>query len=790
MFQLNLKIALRNLWKNKISSLINVIGLAIGLTACLLLLIYVSYEWNFDKQAKNAANVYTAMTNIKDDQEKVFMTFEGTTTAFSPFLKEQVPEVKYIARLNYGAKGLIANGTSSFKKQVVFADPDLLKIYDYQFITGEANTALQNPNSVVLTESLARNLFGSTDVLNKSVRYQDQWNLLVTGVIKDLAANSSSQFDYLMPWSFYQTISPEAKDVNWTNYSFKTLVTLNPGTNIELINQKIEVILAAHVDTKLRGTQFLFPLSQLHLYGKFEQGRSVGGAIEKIWLFMGLAFGILLIACINFMNMATAKSEKRAKEVGIKKTIGATRTSLIIQFLTESLVLTLISVILAIALIEVFLPSFNQLLGIQMTIPYEQGYALFSIFAIVLITGLIAGSYPAFYLSSFNPIQTLKRKTKGNGFLSVSLRQVLIVTQFCFTIVLIIATLVIYKQIQYVKNKPVGIDVNALVEMPQDGALKTRYKELEAQLLKSGAVTNMYYSYSGLSHHNNNFSDLRWPGLQGDNTILFNKMLTTSGFVKTTGLKLVAGRDFSEKLASDTAAVLVSVSAVKTMGLKNPVGQVLKLFNDKITIIGVFEDYVWDSPYKSNNPMIVSYSKQSTNVVTMRLNTERGLQENVETIERISKQLNPAYPTEVKFISTIYGDLFKQEKILGILSNLFGGLAILISCLGLFGLVAYSAEQRTKEFGIRKVLGASIYSLMELLSLSFIKMIMVAIVISVPVAYYTMGIWLQQFEFHTSISWWIILVAGSGTLLLAFLTVSFQAYKVATSNPVDALKYE
>lgn len=790
MFKLNLKIALRNLWKNKVSSLINVIGLAIGLTACLLLLIYVSYEWNFDKQAKNAAQVFTAMTNVKDDKGKVFMTFEGTTTAFPAFLKEQVPEVKYMARLNYGAKGLIANGTSSFNKQVVFADADLVKMYDYKFIAGDANTALSNPNSVILTETMARNLFGGTDVLNRSIRYQDQSELLVTGVIKDLPANSSSQFDYLLPWSFYETINPSAKDVNWTNYSFKILVMLNADADINLINQKIGRVLAAHVDQKLSGTQFLFPLSQLHLYGKFDQGKSVGGAIEKIWLFMGLAFGILLIACINFMNMATAKSEKRAKEVGIKKTIGATRNSLIIQFLTESLVLTVISVIVAIALIEVFLPSFNHLLGIQMTIPYEQGYATLSILGIVVMTGLISGSYPAFYLSSFNPIQILKRRTTGAGFLTVSLRQVLIVGQFCFTIILIIATLVIYKQIQYVKNRPVGIDVNTLVEMPQDGTLKTRFKELEAQLLQSGAVTEMYSSYSELAHHNNNFSGLKWPGMKGENSILFNKMITSVNFIKTTGLKLVEGRDFSKKFASDTAAVLLSKSAVKTMGLSNPIGQTLQIFSDKVTIIGVFEDYVWDSPYKANNPMIVSLSKDPLNVVGMRLNTTRGLQENVETIEKIAKQLNPAYPTELNFISTIYDDLFKQEKILGILSNLFGGLAILISCLGLFGLVAYSAEQRTKEFGIRKVLGASIYSLMQLLSLSFMKMILVAIVIAVPLAYYLMGLWLAQFEFHTAISWWIMLLATIGTLILAFLTVSFQAFKAATSNPVEALKYE
>ncbi|CAM4235709.1 ABC-type transport system, involved in lipoprotein release, permease component [Pedobacter westerhofensis] len=790
MFKLNLTIALRNLWKNKVSSFINVIGLAIGLAACLMLLIYVFYEWNFDKQSKNADSIYTALTNVRDNSGKIMVTFEGTTTAFAPALKEEIPEVKYISRLNYGSdRNLIANGQNSFKKLAKFADPDFLKMYDYQFIYGDPGTAMSDPNSIILTEGTAQTLFGSKDVLNKTIRFRDQFDLKITGVIKDPPANSSNQFDYLIPWSFYQTIDADAKDINWTNYSINALVSLNPGANVDVVNTKIAALLKKH-DNQKYPAQFLYPLSKMHLYGKFEEGKSVGGAIEKIWLFMGLAIGILLIACINFMNMATAKSEKRAKEVGIKKTIGATRSSLILQFLTESLVLTIFSVLMAIALVELCLPAFNNLLGTDMHLPYLQGYILLWIVGIVLFTGFVAGSYPAFYLSSFNPVETLRRKTGKAKFLNIGFRQILIVGQFCFTIMLIIATLVIYKQIQYVKNRPLGIDANALVEMPQDGALKTRFNELRERLLKSGAVTSMYYSYSGLAHHDNNFSGMRWPGMKEENTVLFNKVFTTVDFIKTTGLKLTDGRDFSEKYASDSAAVLISKSAVKTMGLTDPVGKVLQVFSDKVTVIGVFEDYVWDSPYKANNPMIVNLNKKYPNVITMRLNAQRGLQENVETIERITKQLNPAYPVEVSFISSVYGDMFKQEKILGVLSNIFGALAVFISCLGLFGLVAYSAEQRTKEFGVRKVLGASVYSLMQLLSLSFIKMIAFAILIAVPLAYYGMGIWLQKFEFHTSISWWIITVAALGTLLIAFLTVSYQAYKTATSNPVDALKYE
>ncbi|KLT67380.1 ABC transporter permease [Pedobacter sp. BMA] len=792
MFRLNLKIALRNLWKNKTSSFINVVGLAIGLAACLMLLLYVSYEWNFDKQAKNWKNVYMAMTNVPGEGGKIAHTFNGSTTALGPLLKQNLPEVKYVARMDYGKKSLIANGQNSYKKDSKFAEPDILRMYDYQFISGDPKTALQNPLSVILTESTAKTLFGTADVLNKSVRYQDKDNLTITGVIKDLPENSSNRFDFLMPWSFYEMVYPDAKDLNWNNYSFVTMVSLNPDANIDLVNRKVEALVKANTEqTPQSQPHFLYQASKMHLFGKFENGQPAGGDIEQIWLFMGLAFGILLIACINFMNMATAKSEKRAKEVGIKKTIGANRTSLVMQFLTESMVLTLVAVVLAIALLELLLPAFNRLLNINLGISYFNAASWIGIFGIVIITGLVAGSYPAFYLSSFNPIQTLKRKIRTSGFLEISLRQVLVIGQFCFAIILIISTLVIYRQIQYIKNRPVGFDVNALVEIPQDGELKTKFDLFKTEMLKSGAITSMYQSSVSLSHRGRNFMDIKWDGMtKTENTVMFNQVATTYDFIKTNGIKLVQGRDFSKDFASDTGALVVSASAVKVFGYKNPIGKKVTLFGTTAYIIGVFDDYVWDSPYKSNNPQIVFLNPAQTGTITIRLNNTNNLQHNIETINRITKAFNPAYPTEITFINSLYQDKYKSEKTLGILSNLFGGLAIFVSCLGLFGLVAYSAEQRTKEFGVRKVLGASVTSLMQLLSISFIKMIIAAIIIAVPISYFAMGKWLNNFEFHTEFSWWIIPVAAIGTLGMALITVSFQAYKTAKANPVDALKYE
>ncbi len=792
MFKLNLKIALRNLWKNKTSSFINVIGLAIGLAACLMLLVYVSYEWNFDKHGKNSSNLYTVMTNIPGDDGKITKTFEGSTNALGPLLKAEVPEIKHIARMNYLKKGLIAVGENGFKKLGKFAEPAIFKLFDFEFIQGNAATAMQNPKSIIITESTADALFGSTQVLNRVVRYQDKENLTVSAVIKDLPDNTSAtlKFDYLMPWAFYEMVDPDAKDLNWGNFSFVTMFSLDPNADANKINEKVAKVVKTHFSEATQPYS-VYQFSKLHLYGKFENGVSVGGDIEQIYLFVGLAFGILMIACINFMNMATAKSEKRAKEVGIKKTIGANRFSLITQFLTESMVLTLTAVIVAVALLEMFLPTFNQLLGISMDISYFSATSWICIIGIVFFTGLIAGSYPAFYLSSFNPIQTLKRKIQSKRYLAINLRQVLVVGQFCFAILLIISTLVIYRQLQFVKNRPLGVNINALIEIPQEGALKEKFELYKDKLLRSGAVTSVNNTSTKLSHHNSNFLDIRWDGMtQERNLTIFNKVMTGYDFIKTNGIKLINGRDFAKQFASDSSAVLISASAAKVMNLNNPIGKIITIHDDKYTVVGLFDDYVWDTPYKSNSPMVVMFEDKYTSSITIKLNAANGIQQSVETISKITKEVNPAYPTEISFVDDVYAELMKKEKTLGVLSNVFGGLAIFVSCLGLFGLVAYSAEQRTKEFGVRKVLGASVANLMQLLSVSFVKMIVIAIIIAVPLSYYAMGKWLSNFEFHTEISWWIIPLAAFGTLGMALLTVSFQAYKSAKANPVDALKYE
>ncbi|MBB6269830.1 ABC-type antimicrobial peptide transport system permease subunit [Pedobacter cryoconitis] len=790
MFKLNLKIALRNLWRNKTSSFINISGLAIGLASCLLLLLYVSYEWSYDNQGKDASYVYKVLTNYLDINKRIEGTGENTGNMAGPKLKEDYPAVQAMSRYEWGGPKLIANGTKSFKKRGRFADADILNIFEYTFLSGDRKTALDAPNNVIVTASTAQTLFGTTDVLNKTVRFDNKLSLKITGVIKDLPGNTSVYFDFLMPWSLYETQFDWVKSPSWTNYNWETIIKLDPSTDIAQFNSAIKGMMEKN-HPHSRAFIFAYPLNKLHLNSTFINGKSSGGKIEQVRLFMGLAIGILLIACVNFMNMATAKSERRAKEVGIKKTIGATRGSLIIQFLMESLVLTFCSAVMAIVLIELTLPLFNNLLGITLAISYSNFYVWTGLVAVVILTGLIAGSYPAFYLSSFNPIQILKKKGSKNNGQFISLRQILVIGQFSFAVILIIATTVIYQQIRFIKDRPVGYKVNELVEIEQDGNLYEKFDLLKTKLLQSGAVTALAQTSSSITRDGSSFIGMEWQGsTAADKLITFNQIATTYDFIKTTGVSLLEGREFSPHFASDSAAVMVNRSAVKRMNLTEPIGQTILYHGEKRTIVGVFDDFIWGSPVQSERPMVVAFNKGWGGRVIMHLNPANTTAANLASITRIIKEINPAYPVDINFTDRLYADKLNTQSILGVLSNLFGGLAIFISCLGLFGLTAYSAEQRTKEIGVRKVLGASVTSLMKLLSLSFLKMVMAAIIIGVPVADYIMSGWLKSFEFHTTINWLVIVLAAMGTLGIALVTVSFQAYKAAKTNPVQALKYE
>lgn len=792
MFQLNFKIALRNIWKNKSSSIINIIGLSTGLAASLLLMVYVSYEWGFDKQSKYHADVYAAMTNVADENGNIRATFNGTSTGLAELLKEGVSDVQYISRMNYGSKKLIANGQNSFKKMAKFAEPGLFKMYDYTFLAGQPNTALTQPNSVVLTESMARLLFGTSDALNKPVKVEGNYSLAVTGIIKDLPQNSSNRFDFLMPWSLYGSFNPDAKGIHWDNYSFITLIRLKENADLALVNKKIALLVNSHLkkDTSYPA-HFLYPMARLRLFGSFEKGINTGGEIEQIRLLIGLAAGILLIACINFMNMSTAKSEKRAKEVGVKKAIGACRSSLVSQFLAESFILCLIAFIFSVAIVELSLPAFNHMLNISATLDYSNPWIWAGLPLLILLTGLIAGSYPALYLSSFSPLQALKKLSAPRKRFSFGIRQLLIVSQFVFAILLVISTLVVHHQLRFIADRPIGAAVNVLAEMPQDGNLIKKFDLFKEKLLNSGAVTSVTQASERLVHQGSFIKGVEWNGMRpSDKETLFNSVMTTYDYIKTTGIKLRSGKDFSPQHPSDTTSVLISNSAAKTFGIKEPIGQTISIAGVKRIIIGIFEDYVWDSPYRSGVPMIIGFDPKATGTIILRFASTNSLAGSSELVGNIAKEINPDYPTEIEFADRPYLDLMEKEIRLGTLANVFGGLSMLISCLGLYALVAYSAEQRTKEFAIRKVLGANPYQLLGLISASFMRLILSAICIAVPIGYYIMDKWMSSFEYQAGVTWWTIATAIIGITFVAMATVCVQAYKNTIASPLQALKHE
>eukprot|EP01133_Synstelium_polycarpum_P017640 gene17640-21036_t len=766
MFKLNFKIALRNILRNKVSSLINIGGLAIE-------------------------QIYQAMVSVQDLKGNKSMTIPNTQNALAQAMKEEFDEVKQIARTTDLSKRLLANGTRSFKMDSRYADPAFLSIFNLNFIVGNPQKALTDPNSILLTESAAKRLFGSTDVLNKTLRFEDQVNLKVTAVVKDLPGNVSYGFEALTPWGLFENLNQWVAKAQWGNHSFFTLVRMGEKTDIDQFNEKLKDIAERH-SAKVKEDVFIYPLNKLHLYGDFVNGKNSGGKITELQMFMALALGILLIACINFMNLATARSEKRAKEVGIKKTIGASKGSLIFQFLLESFLLTLMSVLLAIVIIEYSLPWFNHLLDITIHIDYSSPLAWSILVGVLVLTAILAGCYPAFYLSGFNPVQTLKKKSSNSvNSYSLNLRQALVVCQFGFAVVLLVTTVVIYKQLQFIKNRPLGYQNLGLVEMPHEGLLYPKFELFKSKLLASNAVSSVTQASAGITNKNGTTRSVEWKGmLQSDKLVDFDQIFTTYDFIKTTGMKLLAGRDFSKEFASDSAALMLNEKAVKVMGLKNPIGSNIVFQGHARIITGVFKDIVWGNRSKSEAPMIIAYDKNISDVITMRLNPAMPITESIATIGSIAKELNPAFPFDLQFVDRLNEVKLKDEAKLAILSNLFGGLSIFISCMGLFGLSAYSAEQRTKEIGIRKVLGATVQELMGLLSMSFVKLIAVAILLAFPLAYYLMKNWLQHFEFQTPLSWWIFLSIAIFTIVIAVLTVSWQAYRVAKANPVKALKYE
>ncbi len=793
MFKLNLKIALRNLWKHKGFTLINVGGLAIGMACCLMLLLYVNYEWSFDKQYKNADKVYFAALNLKYNGK--LATTMAVPNKLANAAMTELPGIKNAARITMpGNTRLYSHDQNRFKLEALSADPSFLQILGQKFIYGNPETALAEPNNVLINASTAKKLFGNQNPLGQLITYDNKISLKVSAVIEDLPKNQTIQFDVLQPWTFYEQENPGERENGWGAITCLTLFQLKDNADLTATNTAIKnFIVNKEADLKEMTYQlFLFPLAKFHLYDHFENGKSAGGKIDQLRLFVFLAICVLLIACINYMNLSTAKSEKRAREVGVRKALGSTRNTIMGQFMIESLLLSVVAMAIAFITLELSLPYFNNLLNISIKIDYSSYPFWVLLLSMILITGLLAGSYPAFYLSSFIPVKVLKGFKGSTG--SLSIRKTLVVLQFSLSICMIISAIVIYKQIQYMRDKPLGFDATALAQIDLEGAL-TKPGKLEVfknELKRAGAIESATEYASSFTRSGNITSDISWPDKPKNDVSIISYRSTGFNFANTAGIKIVAGRDFASQFPADTAtSLLLNQEAVKVMKLKNPVGTVITWAgNPPLKVVGVVQDFFNESLGAKVSPTVYYYNAKKSETLLLRLNTRQSLTASLETIKQVSQRLNPAYPVEIRLVSDGMAEKIKSEKLLSVLSNIFGGFAIFISCLGLLGLALYMAEQRSKEISIRKVLGANLSDILILLNKDFMKLVVIANLIAIPVAYILVAKWLEKYDYKISINPWPFLLALLTSILIALITVSLQTFKVAKANAVDALKYE
>ena len=781
------KVAFRNLWKRKGYSFINILGLTTGMASAMLILLWIQNELSYDRFYKKTDRLYTMYNRDKFNNE--MWAWNSTPKIMAPTIKHDYPEVEDAARFS-NITFLATVGEKKLNVRGAFTDSSFLNMFNFPLISGSATKALAGNYNIVLTQKMAKKLFGNEDAMGKTVLIDSNANFTVSAVLKDLPNNTAFTFEYLLPWAFMDKLG--WNDNYWGNNSVQTYVLLKQNVAQASFDKKVKNITISHSDQSEQ--VFSYPLSREHLYSKNENGKLVDGQIETVRLFAMIAAFILLIACINFMNLSTARSEKRAKEVGIRKVAGALKGSLIAQFMGESILLAAIAFIFALLAVQLSLPAFNQLVGKELFINY--GNPLYWCFAIgfIIFTGVIAGSYPAFYLSSFTPVKVLKGTFKKMNAL-VTPRKVLVVLQFTFAIVLIISTIIIEHQIQYAQGRDAGYNRNNLIYAFTQGDVNKNYLLIKNDLLKSGAVTSVTKSANPITQRWSDGWGYSWEGsTESDKKLDFTRLGSDADFIKTIGVQLKEGRDIDiYNFPTDSTAVMLNESAVKQMHLKNPVGQVIRGGGPRnFHVVGVVKDFILESPFeKTVNPMmIMGPANDFFQVMHMKLNQANPTAANIEKTEKIFKQYNPHYPFEYVFADESYAKKFKTQQRTGTLATLFAVLTIFISCLGLFGLATYMAENRIKEIGVRKVLGASVFSITSLLSKDFLRLVIVSLVIASPVAWWAMDKWLQNYSYHVAIEWWVFASAGVLSVLIALATVSYQAVKAAVANPVKSLRTE
>lgn len=785
-----LKIAIRNLLRNKGFSIINITGLAIGMASALLILLWIQNELSYDRFYPKTDRIYL-MYN-RDKGSDGIWAWNNTPSPLGPTLKKDYAAVEEYARY-FNVTFLTTVGEKRINSQGAFCDSGFLRIFPFPMLKGEAFSAMNGPKNIVLTERMAKRLFGSEEAMGKTVRIDSTADFVVSGILKDLPPNTSFTFDYLLPWSFAIRLGWERDNDSWGNNHVYTYVLLKPGVSSATFDQQVKKITIDHSKGVETTEVFTQPMARNHLYSKNENGVLVGDKIKTVQLFGVIACFILLIACINFMNLSTARSEKRAREVGVRKVVGAYRGFLIAQFVGESILISGLAFIVAMVLAYLSLDSFNLLVGKQLVIDYSNPVLWLFSAGFVLFTGLLAGSYPAFYLSSFQPVKVLKGSFKKADAL-ISTRKVLVVFQFSFAIILIICTLIIQRQIEYAQNRDAGYDRHNLVYTFAQGDLIKHYQLLKGDLINSGAAISVSKTSGPITRHWSDGWGYTWEGsTKQDEKVDFTSFAVDANFTRTMGATLISGRDIDiYKYPTDSTAVLLNEAAVRIMRLKNPIGMAITRGKEENWhVVGVVKNFILESPFSRDiDPMIIAGPKLYGHVIHIKFNPANSTAANLEKAEKIFRQYNPRYPFEYVFTDDSYARKFREEQQTGKLSALFAGLTIFISCLGLFALATYMAENRIREIGVRKVLGASVTSITTLLAKDFVWLVLIAFIIAAPVAWFVMNKWLLGYGYHIAIGWSVFVMSGVLALLIAVITVSWQSIRAAMSNPIKSLRSE
>jgi len=790
MFKNYFKTAIRNLWRNKAFSVINIMGLALGLACSLLIMLWVKDEYNVDGFHKNGSQLYSVYERQNHDGQ--WSAFHSSPGIMADEMKRVLPEVQYATNYAWNELSTFEANNKILKESGNYAGQDFFKMFSYRLLEGNAITTLKTPSDIAISKKMAEDFFGSPEeAIGKTIRYQNKKDFKITAVFDNVPQNSTAQFDYILNWQTFLENNSWAKE--WGNNGPPCYIMLREGTDPKAFEKKIVRFLDKYNKEQTANNYIRLGIerySDVYLYSNFDKnGYISGGRIQYVQLFSIVAIFILLIACINFMNLTTARSVKRAKEIGVRKVVGAVRFTLIRQFIGEALFIVVLSITIALLVVSLALPQFNQLTGKHISMPFNDGSFWLSIAVLLLTTGFISGSYPALYLSSFNPVRVLKGSlnfSKG----ALWFRKGLVVFQFMLSIILIIGTIVISKQVHYIQSMNLGYDRENLIYIPLEGDLTGKYELFKNQALNMPGIKNITRVSQNPTQIENGTGGIDWEGKDPNSGVEFTWSMVGYDFTRTMHTQIVQGRDFSKDFATDSVGYIINETALKITGYKNPIGKPFTFWGKKGTIIGVIKDFHFNSVHTTINPLVINLGENIGWGETL-VRTEPGkTKEALASLEKICKDLNPQFPFTYKFSDEEYQKLYTSEQVVNELSNYFSFLAIFISCLGLLGLVIFTAEQRTKELGIRKVLGASPGILFGLLSKEFLVLVFIAMIIASPVAWIIMNRWLQDYIYRIDITWWMFAVAGVLAVLIALITVSFQAIKAAVANPVKSLRTE